>query len=251
MRKRVFYFPCHAKKKYLSMSMNNKHTYEFPRPALSVDCVVFGIDEGDLKLMLIKRKLAPFKNKWALPGGFVRMDETTDHAARRELEEESGLKNIYLEQLYTFSKIDRDPRQRVVSICHYALVRLKNYEVHASTDASDAAWFSIDDLPSLAFDHQHMVDLALDRLKGKLRYKPIGFELLPELFTLSQLQHVYEVILGKNFDKRNFRRRVLKTGLIVESGEVQKDVAHRAAQLFKFDKERYKTLENEGFNFEI
>ena len=231
--------------------MNSKHTYKHPHPALTVDCVVFGIDESDLKLMLIRRELEPFKGRWALPGGFVRMDETTEDAALRELEEESGLKDIFLEQLYTFSAIERDPRERVVSVSYYALVRLEAHDLKASTDAVDAAWFTIDELPDLAFDHQKMADLALNRLKGKLRYKPIGFELLPELFTLSQLQHVYEVVLGEKLDKRNFRRRVLKTGLIVETGEVQKDVAHRAAQLFKFDKKHYEKLEREGFNFEI
>ncbi len=225
--------------------------YEYPRAALTVDCVVFGIDEGDLKLMLIQRKLPPFKGKWALAGGFVRVDETTENAALRELEEETGLKNVFLEQLYTFSAIDRDPRERVVSVAYYALVRLSDHEVSAASDAQDAAWFEIDEHPKLAFDHQGIVDLAHERLKNTLRYRPIGFELLPERFTLSQLQHLYEVILDTTLDKRNFRRRVLKTGLVIETGEVQKDVAHRAAQLFSFDKELYQKLKKEGFNFEV
>ncbi len=225
--------------------------YEFPRAALTVDCVIFGIDEGDLKLMLIQRKLEPFKGQWALAGGFVRLDETTEDAALRELAEETGLKKVFLEQLYTFSGLDRDPRERVVSVAYYALVRMSDHEVVASTDAEDAAWFEIDDHPKLAFDHQKIVDMALERLKNTLRYRPIGFELLPERFTLSQLQHLYEVILETKLDKRNFRRRVLKTGLVIETGDVQKDVAHRAAQLFSFDKKTYEKLKRDGFNFEV
>lgn len=227
------------------------HTYEYPRPALTVDCVVFGLDEGDLKVMLIERNLPPFKGKWALPGGFVLMDETLDEAAKRELVEETGLEDVFLEQLYTFSALDRDPRERIVSVAYYALVRLSDHQVAAATDAADAAWFSITDTPKLAFDHEAILEMALDRLKGKVRYKPIGFELLPEKFTLSQLQHVYEAILETKLDKRNFRRKVLKTALVLETDEVQKDVAHRAARLYKFDTERYRELEERGFNFEI
>ncbi len=225
--------------------------YEFPRAALTVDCVIFGIDEGDLKLMLIQRNLEPFKGEWALAGGFVRLDETTEEAALRELEEETGLKKVFLEQLYTFSALNRDPRERVVSVAYYALVRMSDHQVFASTDADDAAWFEVDAHPKLAFDHQNIVDMALDRLKNTLRYRPIGFELLPKKFTLSELQHLYEVILETKLDKRNFRRRVLKTGLVVETGDVQKDVAHRAAQLFSFDKKRYEKLKRDGFNFEV
>lgn len=229
------------------------YSYEFPRAALTVDCVVFGLDaaEADLQLMLIRRDLPPFKGRWALPGGFVHVDEEIDEAARRELREETGLTNLYLEQLYTFGALDRDPRERVVSVAYYALVRMSDHNVQAATDAADAAWFNVHDVPSLAFDHQNIVDVALDRLRGKVRYKPIGFELLPDKFTLTQLQQVYEAILGESLDKRNFRRKVQKTGLVVETGEVQKDVAHRAAQLFRFDRKRYRALEQEGFNFEI
>lgn len=227
------------------------HTYEFPRPALTVDCVVFGLDDEDLKVMLIQRKLEPFEGQWALPGGFVHMDETLDEAARRELQEETGLEDIYLEQLYTFGEIGRDPRGRTVSVAHYALVKLMAHDVQAATDAADAAWFPINDLPELAFDHDQIFEMALERLKGKVRYKPIGFELLPEKFTLSALQHVYEAILEEEVDKRNFRRKVKKTGLLIDTKEVQKDVAHRAARFYKFDAARYRELEKKGFNFEI
>lgn len=229
------------------------YSYDYPRAALTVDCVVFGLDasEADLQVMLIRRRLPPFKGRWAMPGGFVHIDESIDEAARRELQEETGLTNLYLEQLYTFGALGRDPRERIVSVAYYALVRMSDHHVQAATDAADAAWFSVHDVPSLAFDHDEIFSVALERLRGKVRYKPIGFELLPDKFTLTELQQVYEAILGTKLDKRNFRRKVQKTGLVLETGEVQKDVAHRAAQLFRFDRDRYLALEDEGFNFEI
>src|SRR6266496_1650146 len=149
------------------------YTYQYPRPALTVDCVVFGFDEGELKVLLIERALEPFKGKWALPGGFVRVDETLDEAARRELEEETGLRNVFLEQLYTFGAVQRDPRERVVSVAYYALVNLRDHPVQAATDARDAGWFGVHDVPSLAFDHANILHMALDRLRGKLRYQPV------------------------------------------------------------------------------
>jgi 8-oxo-dGTP diphosphatase len=227
------------------------HTYQYPRAALTVDCVVFGLDDEELKVMLIQRALAPFEGQWALPGGFVRVDETLEQAARRELEEETGLRDIFLEQLYSFSAVDRDPRERVVSVAHYALVNLRDYTVHAATDASDAAWFGVHDTPKLAFDHADILESALERLRGKLRYQPIGFELLPKKFTLSQLQRLYELVLERELDKRNFRKRVLGTGLLVELDEVEKDVAHRAARLYRFDESKYKRLAKQGFSFEL
>jgi 8-oxo-dGTP diphosphatase len=227
------------------------YTYEYPRGALTVDCVVFGLDDEELKVMLIQRGLAPFEGKWALPGGFVRLNETLDEAARRELEEETGLSQIFLEQLYTFSAVDRDPRERVVSVAYYALVNLSDHKVHAATDARDAAWFGVHDVPSLAFDHSGILQMALERLRAKLRYEPVGFELLPKKFTLSQLQHLYELVLERELDKRNFRKRVLAMDLLVETDEVQQDVAHRAARLYRFDERRYRRLAKAGFNFEL
>lgn len=230
--------------------MNTKRfSYEYARPALTVDCVVFGLDEGDLKVLLIQRKLKPFKGRWALPGGFVRMDETLDEAARRELVEESGVKDVYLEQLYTEGEVKRDPRERVVTVAYYALVKLVGHNVQADTDAENAAWFSVADVPTLAFDHQMILDKAVARLKGKVRYEPIGFELLPSKFALSELQHLYEVCLEEQLDKRNFRKKILGMGLLIETNEIQKDVAHRAAKLYRFDEKKYRQLKRRGFSF--
>lgn len=226
-------------------------TYTYARPALAVDCVVFGLDEDDIKILLVRRGIEPFAGRWALPGGFVRVDETVDEAARRELREEAGIEKVYLEQLYTFGELDRDPRERVVSVAYYALVKLSEHRVRAATDAREALWFALDDLPKLAFDHDAIVEKAIERLRGKVRYKPIGFELLPKKFTLTQLQRVYEKILSVDLDKRNFRKKVLSTGLLIELDEVEQDVAHRAARLYMFDEKTYRKLEKEGFLFEI
>jgi 8-oxo-dGTP diphosphatase len=226
-------------------------TYTHPRPALAVDCVVFGLDEADLAVLLIRRDLEPFAGKWALPGGFVHLDETVDEAARRELAEETGLGRVYLEQLYTFGATDRDPRERVVTVAYYALVNLEGHRVEAATDAREAAWFSVSDLPALAFDHDAIAAMALERLRSKVRYRPVGFELLPPKFTLTMLQRLYEKVLERELDKRNFRKKVLAMGLLEELDEVEQDVAHRAARLYRFDKKRYRELEKAGFDFEL
>lgn len=227
------------------------YSYEYPRGALTVDCVVFGLDDVELKVMLIQRGQEPYLGMWALPGGFVRVAETLDEAARRELEEETGLHQVFLEQLYTFGEVHRDPRERVVSVAYYALVKLSDHRVQAATDAREAAWFGVHDVPSLAFDHAGILQMGLERLRGKLRYQPIGFELLPKKFTLSQLQHLYELVLERELDKRNFRKRVLATDLLIETDEVQQDVAHRAARLYRFDERKYRRLAKAGFNFEL
>jgi 8-oxo-dGTP diphosphatase len=226
-------------------------SYEHPRPALTVDCVVFGFDEGALKVLLITRDLPPHRGRWALPGGFVHVEETLEDAARRELQEETGIERVFLEQLYTFGAVDRDPRERVVTVAYFALVKLSDHKIVAATDASRAAWFDVDDLPPLAFDHAEIVETALTRLKGKVRYQPIGFELLPPKFTLSQLQHLYETILERPLDKRNFRKKILSMDFITELDEIEQDVAHRAARLYSFDRRKYQQLVRGGFNFEI
>jgi 8-oxo-dGTP diphosphatase len=227
------------------------HTYQYPRAALTVDCVVFGFDEGELKVLLIQRALEPFRGAWALPGGFVRVSETLEDAARRELAEETGLKNVFLEQLYTFGAVRRDPRERVVSVAHYALVKLFDHRARAATDAAQAAWFPISQPPELAFDHADILTAALTRLRGKVRYQPVGFELLPEKFTLSELQHLYEAILATKLDKRNFRKKVLGLGLLAALQETRQAGRHRPAQLFRFAADRYEKLRQQGFHFEL
>jgi len=226
-------------------------TYQFARPALTVDIVVFALDQDDLQVMLIQRDIEPFSGQWALPGGFVRVDETLDAAAERELREETGLTDIFLEQLYTFGDLGRDPRERVITVAYYALVNLAGHAVHASSDARNAAWFPVNELPELAFDHQQILNAALKRLRGKVRYQPIGFELLPEKFTLRQLQHLYEIILDRQLDKRNFRKKVHSMEILKATNEIETDVAHRAAQLYRFNKKAYDRLTKQGFNFEI
>jgi 8-oxo-dGTP diphosphatase len=227
------------------------HVYQYPRAALTVDCVVFGFDEAELKVLLIQRALEPFNGRWALPGGFVRVEETLDAAARRELAEEAGITNVFLEQLYTFGTTGRDPRERVVSIAYYALVKLSDHRAKAATDAANAQWFPISKVPSLAFDHTEILSVALARLKSKVRYQPIGFELLPPKFTLSDLQHLYESVLATDLDKRNFRKKVLGFGLLVRLKETQMAGRHRPAQLFRFDVDKYQRLNKRGFNFEL
>lgn len=237
------------------------YTYEYPRPAVTVDCVIFGFDESsNLKILLIKRLHDPYRDSWALPGGFVDMDEDLEQAALRELEEETGVKEVFVEQLFTFGKPGRDPRGRVISVAYFALVNLFKYEIQAASDAKDVAWFSINELPPLAFDHDVILDAAIARLRAKVRYQPIGFELLPEYFTLTQLQSLYETVLGvdKPLNKRNFRTRILKMGVLKESSR-QEGVSHRPAMLYTFDKEayealvksRYEDLIRRGVDFEI
>jgi 8-oxo-dGTP diphosphatase len=226
-------------------------TYEYPRPALTVDAVVFGLDDAELKVLLIRRDLEPFRGRWALPGGFVRVEESLEDAVRRELQEEAGVSQVFLEQLYTFGEPGRDPRERVVTVAYCALVRLNEHAVRAASDARDAAWFAVSEARGLAFDHDRILAVALERLKGKVRYQPIGFELLPAQFTLSQLQRLYETVLETALDKRNFRKKILAMDFLVATDEVQKDVAHRAARLYRFDAKKYQRLLKRGFNFEI
>jgi 8-oxo-dGTP diphosphatase len=233
------------------MNQNTKYYYEYERPALATDCVIFGFDGGELKLLLLEREREPFKNKWALPGGFVFMNETTGACAKRILLEKAGIKNMFMEQLYTFSDLERDPRERVVSVTYFALVNKHQYEISAGRDTTKAEWFEISKLPKLAFDHSKILNLAIQRLKGKVSYQPIGFELLNEKFTLTQLQIVYEAILGEVIDKRNFRKKILSMGLLEQLNEKEKNVARKAAHYYRFDKKAYKALMQKGFHFEL
>ncbi len=219
------------------------YTYEYPRPSVTVDIVVFGYDGGkQLKMLLIRRGSDPYKGHWALPGGFVDLDEDLEQAAFRELEEETGVKDLYLEQLFTFGKPGRDPRGRVISVAYFSLVNLQDHPAVAASDVDKAEWFALDELPPLAFDHNDIIQVATSRLNAKVRYQPIGFELLPDEFTLGQLQQLYETVLNvEGFNKRNFRTRILRTGILEEVGR-QKNVAHRPAVLYRFNQETYRQL---------
>lgn len=228
------------------------YNYVYPRPALTVDCVVFGLDaQQELKVMLIQRNIPPFQGQWAIPGGFVHIEETLEAAALRELQEETGIHNVFLEQLYTFGDLNRDPRDRTVTVAYYALINLVEQKIQATTDARVAEWFPISKIPELAFDHEQILQKAITRLRGKIRYEPIGFELLPKKFTLSQLQKLYETVLDRSLDKRNFRKKFLSMDLLLDIGEIEQGVSHRAAKLYRFDENKYLQLKQNGFNFEI
>jgi 8-oxo-dGTP diphosphatase len=218
---------------------------------LAVDAVIFGYVEKDLKILLIKRKYEPFQDSWALPGGFVLDDESINTAVERELKEETGLENIYMEQLYTFGEVYRDPRERIVSVAYYGLVNPDRCNLCAKTDASDVQWFSLKKLPKIAFDHIGIIKVAYNRLQGKVTYQPIGFELLPSKFPFSQLQSLYETILDRNFDRRNFRKKFISLDIIDQLNEKQVDVPYKAGSLFKFNKKKYEEKLNNGFYFEI
>lgn len=220
---------------------------------MTVDCVVFGLDldEENLKVMLIERDLKPFAGRWAIPGGFVRRGESLEVAAVRELEEETGISEVFLEQLYTFGAPERDPRGWVVSVGYYALVSPDKYNVVAATDARRAEWFPVSKLPPLAFDHDEILRVALNRVRGKLTYAPIGFELLPRKFTIKQMQKLYEIVLGRKLDNRNFRKKIFSMDVLRELNEIQKGVPHRAARLYKFDERKYKQLVRQGMSFEL
>lgn len=226
-------------------------SYEYERPGLTVDCVIFGLDldEEALRVMLVERDLEPFEGMWAVPGGFVRPGETLEEAAARELREETGIADVFLEQLYTFGAPERDPRGWVVSVAYYALVSPDKHAVRAATDARQARWFPVDALPRLAFDHAEIVGAALGRVRGKLSYAPIGFELLPRKFTVKQLQKLYEIVLGARLDNRNFRKKIFGMDVLRELDETQKGVPHRAARLYQFDERKYRQLVRRGLSF--
>jgi len=209
-------------------------SYEYERPALTVDVVIYTIQGNELKVLLIQRNTEPFKDMWAIPGGFVLKGENLEEAATRELAEETGVKDIYLEQLYSFGDSGRDPRGWVVTVAYYALISSDNLKIEADTDAKDVRWYSIYDLPPLAFDHQKILNLSLERLRAKLEYANVGFQLLPKKFTLTALQKTYEVILNRTMDKRNFRKKILSHSIVKETEEFKRDGNHRPARLFTY-----------------
>jgi 8-oxo-dGTP diphosphatase len=214
-----------------------------PNASVTVDLAIFTVRDGALQALLVRRGVPPFKGRWALPGGFVRGRETLDEAARRELEEETGLRDVYLEQLYTFGDPGRDPRGRTVTVAYYALIRPS--PVAGATDAADAAWFPAAKPPPLAFDHDEILRTGLRRLRGKLEYTTVGFQLLPKAFTLPELQALYETILGRRLDKRNFRRKILSLGLLRALPGTRAAGAHRPARLYAFKLGRMTVLDDQ------
>ena len=208
------------------------YTYKYPHPAVTADCVVFGIDGEKLKVLLIQRGNEPYKGKWAFPGGFLEMDETLEECVLRELEEETSLKPEVVEQFHAFSSVHRDPRERVITVAFYALVKME--EVHGGDDANDARWFKVDDVPALAFDHDYILRVALKQLRESMFFRPVGFELLGDVFTVPQLQRLYEAILGIRFDRRNFYRKIMQLGIL---DPVEEQVEEKSLRFFGKKKE--------------
>ncbi len=226
----------------------------FFKSAFTVDNIIFGFDEADLKVLLIKRGEVPFENQWALPGNFVHQHENLDAAAGRVLDELTGLKKVYLEQVRTFGRVNRHPFGRVITVAYYSLIKISDYRLHASSIAQEVTWFSVEEVKelNLPFDHAEIFAACFNQLRLNIKRQPVGFELLPPKFTLTKLQHLYEAILEEKLDKRNFRKKILSMDLLIDLNELQAGVAHRPAKLFKFDPDRYKSLyEEEGFHFDI
>ena len=228
---------------------DNKYCYKYPHPAVTTDCVIFGFDGSELQVLLIERGIEPYKGKWAFPGGFLNMDETAAEGALRELKEETGLENAYIEQFNTYSEPDRDPRERVITIAHYALVRIQ--EVKGGDDAAKAQWFPIDEVPQLAFDHDKILRDAMRKLRERIHFEPIGFELLPEKFTMKDLQILYESILDVKFDRRNFAKKMMHYELLNQLDETVRPTAKRDALLYSFNKENYELFKKKGFQLEF
>lgn len=226
-----------------------KYSYKYPHPAVATDCVIFSYDEMKLKVLLIQRGGEPYKGRWAFPGGFLNMDETAEEGAMRELKEETGLEVSYIEQFHCFTEPMRDPRERVISIAFYALVKIAG--VRGGDDAVKAQWFALDDIPPLAFDHDLVLQEAMRRMRERIHFQPVGFDLLPEKFTLKELQMLYETILGVKFDRRNFAKKMLRLGILKQLDETVRPTSKREAYLFSFNKERYDELKQQGFKLEF
>ena len=229
--------------------MTNQYCYKYPHPAVTTDCVIFGFNGERLQVLLIERGIEPYKGRWAFPGGFLKMDETAEEGALRELKEETGLENAYIQQLHTFSDPNRDPRERVITIAYYALVRIQ--EVKGGDDAAYARWFPLDEIPPLAFDHDYILRMATQRLREQIHFQPIGFELLPEKFTIKELQSLYEAILGINFDRRNFAKKMLHLEILTELDETIWPTPKKEAKLYKFNSDKYEELKRKGFRIEF
>ena len=223
--------------------------YKYPRPSVTTDCVIFGFDREGLSVLLVQRGIEPFKGCWAFPGGFLQINEDAETGARRELKEETGFSAERIEQLGAFSDVNRDPRGRVITIAYYALVQ--KAKVHGGDDADDAHWFPINEIPPLAFDHDRILRVALKTLKEKIHFYPIGFELLPDVFTMPQLQNLYESILEVTFDRRNFASKILKLGLLSEVDDGEERKGTRIPIKYRFNPEEYERIKKSGFRLEF
>jgi 8-oxo-dGTP diphosphatase len=216
---------------------------------ITVDVVILTIKNANIQALLVKRTTEPFKGKWAFPGGFMKLDETAEECAKRELEEETGLKNVSVEQFYTFSEVNRDPRERIITVAHYALVKLS--EVRGGDDAASAKWFALNEVPCLAFDHDRILRMALSRLKERICFEPVGFELLSDVFTMTELQNLYEAILEVKFDRRNFYNKMLKLGILTEAEPRPANASRRTPSKYRFNAEKYAELKQKGFRLEF
>lgn len=230
------------------MKLNNYNEEDKVIPA--VDCIIFGFDDEDLKILLIKRDFEPEKGKWSLMGGFMKKNETFDNAANRVLNKLTGFHDIYMEQLYTFSEIDRDPVARTISVAYFALINIKDHDEELIEQYS-AKWFSVNNIPHLIFDHNQMVEKAIRRLRRRTSNKPIGFDLLPEKFTMRQLQKLYESILDEKLDKRNFINKINSLKILVKLDEKDKSTSRKGSYLYMFDKEKYEAKVMNGFTFKV
>lgn len=220
-------------------------------PDISIDCLVFGLDNGRLNVLLAQHRDGIRQGQWALPGGHIGSIEDLDNAASRILQDVTGAQDLFLEQLRAFGRADRFPNGRVITIAYYALVKQEEYKLAAGGPASDVKWWDIHDVPELVYDHSDILAHGLKSLRHKVRHEPIGFNLLPEKFTLLQLQELYESILDVSLDKPNFRRKMMNMKLLVDCNEKQQNVAHRAAALYRFDQSVYTALAEQGFSFEF
>jgi len=218
---------------------------------VAVDCIIFGYEGEKLQLLVIKRDIEPFQGSWVIPGGFLQENENLEEAARRILYSKTSVYNAYLEQLFTFGEVNRDPRGRVISVAYFSLIKSTDYKLIAGITSNDIKWVDVKETPELGFDHKIIVNLALERLKGKFSYQPLGFNLLEDEFTLTELQQLYETVLNRNLDKRNFRKRILDTAILKETGKKRAGVKNRQPLLYTFDLNKYKELTKQGFEFKL
>lgn len=230
------------------MKKHKEFSYKYPHPAVTVDCVIFGFDGKSLKILLIERGLEPFKGSWALPGGFVHIDETVEEAAIRELFEETNVKGVYMSQLSVFSQVDRDPRERVITVAFYALVKPSDHEVIGGDDAANAQWFGLNDYPSLVFDHEQIVTAAFSQLQRNFRAGNVGLEMFEDKFSISQLYTLHSLVTRQEIDRRNFYKKVASYEYIEPTQEKMRETPHKPSQLFSVDRTTYDSKVMESFN---